>query len=301
MRAFAICLVVLALPTLTPAQSSPQGTSQAVVPQPEASSGASTWSTTLFVFSGVETSVLEEGSAAVSGNGYLALTKRLSRDTRFSIRPQYIYNTAGFNRFDENLGPNISAGDLYFQYSNYRLAEFGPTTLSWSQRLYLPTSEFSQTTRMIARTRAEFILEREFENPWILSYVFKGDYYLQSQRAYLDKKTKKREDGLYVRDPRGGNREWTLEHYLETTYKVVRDFHLKAQAGFDEEWRFGSEEEQIEGLHSTELKASVGFQFFLGRAFDATLNWQNKAPLRKGYSFGRPKDNSLIALTYFRF
>lgn len=261
----------------------------------------SPWTYSLFLLSSADIPVIDHGPASVGGSGYISFNYKLNSNRRLSIRPQWLYNTAGFNKYGDNLGTEFKMGDVYLQYSLYDLWKYGEWGLSQNLRLYLPTSDFSKKTKMIARFRSEIFFGYESRDYFYVQYVQKLDYYMQTQKAFLDPDTVTFDDGAYKIDPRQGNKELSLDHYLETEYTFNSMWRIGAQTGFEEEWRYGSAVEGIDSSHITFLKAAVGPKFYIGRTADFYLFIQNRAPLGNGYSFGRPKDNSLVLFTNVRF
>ena len=60
-----------------------------------------TWSTSFFSFASTMTSQIDQGAASVDSYNYLSLNRRLTQDTKFSLRVPFYYNTAGFNKYGD--------------------------------------------------------------------------------------------------------------------------------------------------------------------------------------------------------
>lgn len=260
------------------------------------------WATSFFSFASATTQQISKGSASVSSYNYLSLNRRLSEDTKFSLRVPFYYNTAGFNKYGDFDKQDVSLSDVHLVYSMYDLGYIGAIDISGNLKLYLPTSDYSQTQRTIAKIRPEMFFEWAFGRFSSLTYVVKPDYYIQSQTAYFDKTTRTRDDGSYVTDPRHTTKIASVEHYLELDADMGRYWSVKPSIGFTEDWYNKSAAENLPGAHLTYARTDLGFEIRPARWINFTVGIENKAPLNRNkygdkVALFRPKDNTVFLMT----
>lgn len=260
------------------------------------------WSTSFFSFASTMTSQIDQGAAAVDSYNYLSLNRRLTQDTKFSLRVPFYYNTAGFNKYGDYEKQDVSMADVHLVYSMYDLGYIGDVDISGNLKLFLPTSEFSQDQKMIAKLRTEVFFEWAFGRFSSLTYVVKPDYYFQSQTAYFNKTMPRRTDGSWVSDPRSTTKIASLEHYIELDADVNRYLSIRPSIGFAEDWYYGSDAENLQGRHMTYARSGLGVEIRPARWINFTVGIENYAPLNRNkygdpVALFRPKDNSVYLMT----
>ncbi len=260
------------------------------------------WTVTFFSIASTETRNFDSGSPSVGSYDYFGFNRRLSPTTKFAFRVPFLFNTAGYNKYGDFDKQDIKLHDVILNFSDYDFYYIGEVDVSANFKLYLPTSEYSQLQKTVARIRPEFYFKYNFGRYSWISYGFKPDYYIQSQTAYYDDTTPRRADGTFVTDPRKTNKIASLEHYLEGSININRLFSARLKSGFDEDWYYGSEAENLDGGHVTYAVSSAGVEIRPMRGLNFILSLQNKAILYSGkggraVSLFNPRDNSIVLQT----
>lgn len=253
------------------------------------------WTYSFFSIGGLTPGQVDRGSGSYSAYNYISFNYKLSDKTKFSIRPVFYANTAGFDKSNNYQEQSVKLGDLHLVYSVNDYLVAGRIKMSTALKLYLPTSEFSKASKMIAQFRPETYIQYELNRFDSVSWVLKPDIYLQSQTAYLDSATPQYDDGFYKFDPRKTTRIAALEHYLEYAKSFGKEYTLKPALGFKEDWTYGSEVEKLEGSHSTSFRSAIGLDIKLIKNWTITPGVENivKVSNPKGdVKFYRPDDNN---------
>lgn len=260
------------------------------------------WTATFFSIGSATTQQIDNGGTGVSAYNYIGLNKRITSETRFSVRIPFIFNTNGLNKYGDYESQKIDLSDVILAYSDYDLTYFGNFEVSGNFKVYLPTSEYTQKAKTIARIRPEAYVTLPIGRYSYVTYAFKPDYYFQSQTAYYDDTTPTRADGSFVTDPRRTNKIASLEHYVELTLDINKYFSSKTSLGFDEDYYYGSAAEGLSGGHATFGTAAVGLEIRPFRGLRFILSVQNKPSLNTSRSvekvaYFRPRDNSIVLQT----
>lgn len=267
------------------------------------------WTTHLNLSAYVETDTYDKGGASWSGSSYLSVNYKIDGDQRLSMRPVFYFNTAGFNKYGDSLSTETSLGDFYFVYSHYDLFETKTDSysLSFTQRLYLPTSDYSKATKMITRSGTSLLHKFQVARYSYFTISQGFDYYFQSQKASLDPKIQTYPDGVTKWDPRKGNQQMALSHNIEFVHSFSRHWEASARIGLYDSWFYGSDAVaaatgvSLDSKHSTELSGSLGGKYKMRHDTDLRASFTNSAYLGTGYSFGRPNDNEVSVGANIRF
>ncbi|XGC79627.1 hypothetical protein ACES2L_09840 [Bdellovibrio bacteriovorus] len=240
------------------------------------------WTATLFSIASV--SNMSYGKKATDDRSlesynYIGLNYKMDADTKVSVRFPFVYNTAGQNKYAEQEASVLDLQDIHFAFSKYDLGYIGDVDISGNVKVYLPTSEYSQNSKMVAKLRFEGYFEYSIGRFSSITYAVKPDLYWQRQTVYFDPETPQYDDGNYVKDPRSTTRQYALEHYVEAVIDINRTFSIKPKAGFDEDWYYSSEEEQLEGSHVTKVKAGLGLEIRAMKGLTFTAGVQNTTSL----------------------
>ncbi|WP_413557488.1 hypothetical protein [Bdellovibrio sp. HCB209] len=243
---------------------------------------ANDWSLTFFSIASQQN--MQNGKEATSTRSvdtydYLSTNYKLGRDVKVAMNIPFTYNTAGQNNYGDTVTANFKLQDIHFVYTNYDLGYFGPIDLSGKVKVYLPTSKFSQNAGTITKIRLEGYADWQFTRRWSVAYVAKPDIYWQSQTANVNTEVEYDDNGMFVRDPRGTNKQFGLEHYLQVQWELNEMFALSSKTGFDETWYHGSNVEGLESSHRTSLRLGLnlwikpvrGVSFSLGVGNDTSL------------------------------
>jgi len=252
----------------------------------------SAWGVSFFSIGSMTQKQIERGGGAFSTYNYLSLNYKLSRAKRLSFRPVFYYNTNGYNRFNDYTSQSIEAGDAHLVYSNYEFADIDDIEVILNMKVFLPTSQSSQVTRMIAKIRPEIIATKPVGRYSSFSYVVKPDIYIQSQMVYIDDTVPKRADGSYKFDPRKTTSMAALEHYLEFDASMTPTFSIKPALGFKEEWYNSAE--RLPGGHTTIARLALAMEFRVAQRASFALGIENKpkvANRKDDVAFFRPEEN----------
>lgn len=268
----------------------------------------SAWTYSFFSIASTTASQIDAGGSNLESYNYIAGNYRLTDDTRFSIRVPVLFNTAGFNRFGDNVKQEAQISDVFISYIMYDMGYIGPVDFSGNVRLYFPTSEYSQNTRMTAMVRADIYSEMIVGRFSTIQYVFKPRYYIQSQKAFFDPNTATFPDGAYRSSPIRATKQAEIEHYVEYIGDINKYFSIKPAIGFEDSWYYGSGEEGIEARRVTsanlqlslEMRPSRGLRFTLGVSNRPRLlpfRDRNTGAIREEVALFRPKDNQVYLMT----
>ena len=207
----------------------------------------------------------------------------INRDIRLSARPAFGYSTSGRNIYGETVTNAIRTRDFSFVAKFSNLFEDSLSTsfeLANQFRLYLPTSDYSKDSGLIARLRYE--LEGRYSLAQFSSfrYYAKPSYYFQRSTVYLDNS-----------NPRFPNTVKTtpkvdLEHGGEFSFGLSKMFAIKPGFEIQEKWSNTSVAENKDEYRSTMIRTGVGLEirasheinFTVGLDSTRDLIAANKAP-----------------------
>lgn len=142
-----------------------------------------------FNYANIKTNELNRGKGYLSTYNYLSLEYRVGRGQKVFIRPAFLFQTAGEEiRRDRNNPQQDSKfawSDVYLGYSTYSIPWL-PFNMDYKSelRVYLPTSETSQNTGMIARIRGDLKAHYPLTSRLTFLLWFKPEYFLQRRTAY---------------------------------------------------------------------------------------------------------------------
>jgi hypothetical protein len=226
---------------------------------------------------------------------YFSLQYRLSRTEAVAVRPAFFLNSGGSDyrgRFQES---EFEWSDLYINYANYGL-RFLPFELDYvaNLRLYLPTSEASQTRGMIARIRPYFIVGAPLTSRLTYSIHFQPDFYIQSRTGYAND-----------RGFAAGNRNYGYKVFGELSYRLNRTFSLVGEMGHDQMWHHSVPVENVAVYQIEEFNvgASVGINWkSLATAIGVTQARNVQRPFNNNnFSLFRDNETQYFARSYYRF
>jgi hypothetical protein len=262
------------------------------------------WNVTLFSIASVNN--MSYGKQATSTRSfdsynYFGFNNKIDADTKFSVRIPFIYSSPGQNSYAENTPSRLDIQDVHFAFSKYDLGYIGDVDISGNVKLYLPTSEYSQNSKLVAKLRFEAYFEYAIGRFSSINYVIKPDFYWQRQTAFLNTDTPQFNDGAFVRDPRSTTKQYSFQHYLESVIDVNRYYSVKPRLGFDEDWYYSSDIEQLEGNHVTRFVAGLGLEMRPMRGLTFTLGVQNQTTLGsykgKDVVLGAPENTQYSLMT----
>lgn len=226
---------------------------------------------------------------------YFSLQYRLSRTEAIAIRPAFFLNSGGSDfrgRFQES---QFEWSDVYINYANYGL-RFLPFDLDYvaNLRLYLPTSEASQTRGMIARIRPYFIVGAPLTSRLTYSIHFQPDFYIQSRTGYAN-------DRGYA----NGNRNYGYNLFGELAYRLNRTFSLVGNLGHNKMWHHSVPVENVAvyQIEEFDVGASVGINWrSLSTAVGVSQSRNVQRPFNNNsFSLFRDNETQYFARSYYRF
>jgi hypothetical protein len=265
-----------------------------------ASLSKSTWSeikrnmgVRFFNFSSVDMAQAGKDGGRLESYNYFSLEYRLSRDEKIAIRPAFDLNSGGSNfrgKFEE---ADFEWSDLYINYANYswRLLPFDMDYVS-NIRVYLPTSEDSQTRGMIMRIRPYFIARAPLTSRMIYAIHFQPDFYVQSRTGYAND-----------RGFANGNRNYGYKVFGELAYRLNRTFSIFGNLGHDQMWSHSVPIERVDVYRTEDLEigASVGVKWGKLSSAIGISQSRNVARPRNDFSLFRDDETQYFARSYYRF
>lgn len=260
------------------------------------------WRVSFFQLAAVEADRLDDdNTASWFFYNYFSFNYKLSDDERLAVRPVFLLESPGRNKYDDEVSKwNFKWDDWYVSYSKFNLFEIGPFGTRANVRLYVPTSEASQDNGMITKVHPEFYMETSLGRNTGIELQFKGDYYVNSKRAYILKTQK----GDQIRLT---NREAELESIIELKYRANRMFHVKPRVGWKDDWYLSSPENNLRSRHKQEFSAGLGVEWRPTDKFNTTIQFSNvtevynNKPNFKPSKLWLPENNEIVALTNYRF
>ena len=259
-----------------------------------------------FSLAGGRATDIGRGGTSIGAYNYLGASKKIDSNDQIGLRYVFYYDSAGY-KFnpsklrDEPVNHQTDIGDPYFTYSRYSISKFSDWNLSGSGRIYIPLSRFSQATKTVTQLRTEFFFDRPLFKFSNFNFSNKTDYFVQTQKAYLDNETPRRDDGTVVPSAIKGLKQWNTENYIEIDANLSRKFSFKPRLGFEDSWYYGSAEESVAPRHDTDLKSQVGFDYRAAKSLSFTVSMENRTALlnrKDAVAIGRPEDNRWIFVTY---
>lgn len=257
------------------------------------------WKVSFFQLASVEASRLDDQSTpSLFMYNFLSFNYKIDNDSRIAVRPVFTISSPGTDKYDEELNRwKTNLGDAYVSYSRFNLPEIGPFGTRTNIRLYVPTSEFSQNNGMITQIHPEYYLETSLGRNWGVEIQFKGDYFVNSKRAY----SFKTESGNVIQTT---NKEVELESIVEARYRINRLFAFKPRILWHDEWYLSSPSNNRASRHTQEFSYGAGIEFRGSENFNTTLQFSNVLqtfPRRRREALGLPQNNEIVALTNYRF
>ena len=269
------------------------------------------WSMTFFSIASVSNmksgSAQDKEPANVTGRmidtyDYFSLNYRIDQDSKASLRVPVLLNSAGINEYGDQIPSKGSLSDIHFVYSNYDLGYIGDIDVGGAAKWYLPTSQYSQAAKTIAKFRFEGYFEWQFGRFSSLEYIVKPDIYIQSQTAYYNPDgIPTYDDGTFMRDLRSTTKQYALEHYQQLNLDINKYFTFQTKSGFAEDWYYSSAAEDLDGSHVTRCRLGVSLEVRPMRGLNFTWGIQNETPLNsyrgQDVTFFKPDNNQYTLMT----
>lgn len=209
-------------------------------------------------------------------DNYVSFNYKINRDFRISARPAFGYSTAGINTYGDKVENKMRTRDfsLVAKFSNlledYISAEFD---LSNQFRLYLPTSDASKDSGMIARLRYELETKYHFNRGVNVRYYAKPSYFFQRSTVYLDNSNPNRPNSVKTTS------KIDIEHGGELNYDLNKVFALKPGFEVQEKWSNSSAAEFKDEYHACTIRTQLGLEIAPSRNLNFTIGIQSTKDL----------------------
>ena len=280
--------------------SASAGTVTSAGAESRASLPGSTWSeikrnlgVRFFNFSSVNMAQANKDGGRLESYNYFSLEYRLSRNEKIAIRPAFFLNSGGSNFRGQFEDSDFEWSDTYINYANYswRLLPFDMDYVS-NIRVYLPTSEDSQTRGMIMRIRPYFIAGAPLTSRMTYAIHFQPDFYIQSRTGYAN-------DRGYA----NGNRNYGYKMFGELAYRLNRTFSIFGNLGHDQMWSHSVPVERVDVYRTEEVEigASLGVNWGKLASAIGISQSRNVARPRNDFSLFRDDETQYFARSYYRF
>lgn len=190
-------------------------------------------------------------------DNYVSLNYKISKDFRISARPAFGYSTAGRNSFGDEVTNKIRTRDfsLVVKFSNlFEDALSAKAEVANAFRLYLPTSESSKDSGMIARLRYELEGRYNFEKFSNFRYYAKPSYYFQRSTVSLDNSNPKKPNQIKTTS------KFDIEHGGEFSFDMNKYLAVKPGFEIQEKWSNSSEAENKPEFHATTIRTGFGVE-----------------------------------------
>lgn len=276
----ALALTLLFISTVTWAQSAaPQESATALSSEPPAQESITidkstdlidkNLSITLFSLGGVTDRQFRSADpSAEFFDNFISFNYKINRDFRISARPAFAYSTAGKNVYGDTVTNAIRTRDFSFVAKVSNLFEDSLSTsfeLANQFRLYLPTSDYSKDTGMIARLRYELEGRYSLARFTTFRYYAKPSYFFQRSTVYLDNANPKFPNSVKTTP------KIDLEHGGELSVGLNKMFAVKPNFEIQEKWSNSSVAESKDEYRSTMIRTGVGLEIRASRQMNFTV------------------------------
>ncbi len=166
-------------------------------------------------------------------DSYISLSYFVNHDILISARPAFGYSIEGVNSYGDEVTNKIRIRDFSFAASIRNILEdyIDPAwSVRFKPRLYLPTSEASKDSGMIARLRLEWDVRRYLGRHSYLRFFVKPSYYFQRTTVALSNANPNRPNQLQTTAMADSDHGVTLSANLNRT------FSLQGTLEFEEFW-----------------------------------------------------------------
>ncbi len=201
-------------------------------------------------------------------DNYISFNYKVSRNFRISARPAFGYTTSGFNYRKEEVTNSIRTRDfsLVAKFTNIFQDLFAASfQLAHQFRLYLPTSDYSKETGMIARLRYEIEGRYSLSKSSSFRIYTKPSYFFQRASAYLDNSNPQYPYSVKTTP------KVDLEQGAEMSFYLNSKFAVKPGFEFQEKWSNTSAAENKDEYHGTTVRTGVGLEIRASREINFTV------------------------------
>ncbi|OFZ31163.1 MAG: hypothetical protein A2622_00765 [Bdellovibrionales bacterium RIFCSPHIGHO2_01_FULL_40_29] len=270
-------LLVLFTSLITIGAFAQETVSTVTAPMPSEESSSKAFSISLFSLGGFADKQFREADPSMDFfDNYLSFNYRINRDFRISARPAFGYSTAGRNIYGDEVTNEIRARDfsLVAKFSNLMDDTLpAAASLATSLRLYLPSSDASRDSGMIARLRWEIEGKYRFLKYSNFRIYAKPSYYFQRSTVFLDNSNPKRPNQVRTTS------KIDIEHGAELSFNINKVFAAKPGFEIQEKWSNSSEAENKDEYHSTQIRTGLGLEIRPNRDMSFTVGIQDTRDL----------------------
>ncbi len=271
--------IIFAFTALASAQSQPAEQTQqtSTTTLPSENTGTKAFSISFFSLGGFTDKQFRQADPSMDFfDNYISFNYKINRDLRISARPAFGYSTAGKNAFDQEVTDKIRVRDfsLVTKISNVLESHLpAEIDLSNSFRLYLPTSDSSRETGMIARLRYEIEAKNNFSKFSNFRYYAKPSYYFQKSTTFFDNSNPKRPNVVKTTN------KIDLEHGAEFSFEMNKFFAAKPGFEIQEKWSNSADAYKKPETHTTSLRTAMGIEIRPNRDMNFTVAIQDTRDL----------------------
>ncbi len=257
-----------------------------------------------FSLASVEPDKAQNEGGRLSTYNYVTFSSYVGLDYKAVVRVPFTYGTAGTDRFNggRSQDAELALQDIIIGLRNPELAHLPwDLGLYWEGRVYLPTSEFSQKSGMIARLNNKMIFTKVINRHVEFSYTNEVAYYHQSRTVYPVKF--KDEYGFDV-ETSGATKRFSFGHDLDFWYKHTPDFGVGWSLGIEDEFYNKSEAERKYRRPNRMISTGPQMRFPLNDNVNFILIYSDKVDrLDNRQELGRflAKNTEVILLSFVRF
>ncbi len=201
-------------------------------------------------------------------DNFISFNYKINHDFRISARPAFAYSTAGTNSRGDTVTNAIRARDFSFVAKWSNLLEDSLSTsleLANQFRLYLPSSDFSKDSGMIARLRYELEGRYSMARFSNFRYYAKPSYYFQRSTVYLDNSNPRYPYSVKTTP------KIDLEHGGEFSFGLSKMFAVKPGFEIQEKWSNSSVAENKDEYRSSMIRTGVGLEIRASRELNFTV------------------------------
>jgi hypothetical protein len=266
------------------------------------------WGLSFFSLASMETEAAQRGGARTTAYNYVSATFRIDDNSAFAVRAPFLYQTAGFDNFneDENQSEATRLTDQLVDYTINSYLLPGEIEVYSRVRFEIPLSESSIDQRKIGAFKFDFIFSRYLAPGWELEYWPTYVYNINSQTTYQNKDT-------------GGishTKSYELDHRLTAWYRVNEKLSFGFFVGGEDTWfnrsKTNDTKRQRDGrLGEHNLKLGPSMRYAWSNKVNFILNVADNVPLwgytddRKGETSDlgnfRPEHTEFVLLTSVNF
>lgn len=253
----------------------------------------SRWGLSYFNFSNADKSSVDDGYGSWSIYQYLSINYKISKDERFHIRPAMTVITPGFDKFNNSKSFQTIDNDFHIAYTNYTmLSPESDYNLVGRFYMYFPTTEGAKNKKWVTRLKSWMTLEKAVTKDFVVSYNFKPDYFMHTQKAYKTEKS----FGAVA----DNNQIGSLDHYIELGYRLNKWFTPQLDIGMVHDWYHTSAEADSMPALVEKYKIAPTTWFNLANSLKFILGVEYKYDA-KAANFSNPDEVNYYIMTFATF